>query len=106
MNPGRAAILGLLQATALALYCWGVSLIFLNPNLSRLFARADPTIGIIFFLILFVFSAVVSAALVLGYPGYLVLKGQWKGALGLVGATVGWLGLFLLLLALAIFGSR
>lgn len=99
MSPARAATLGLIQAAALAVYCWAVSLIFFRPG----FVPANPPAGAIFFLLLFVFSAVVSGAMVLGYPGYLTLKGRWREAASLVGATAAWLALFLVALALVIF---
>ncbi len=102
MSPVRTVTLGLLQATGLAIYCWLVAFIpsiLSNANL----VATPPTVGVLAFLLLFVFSAVVSGAIVLGYPGYLTLNGRWREGARLVAATAAWLALFLIILALAVF---
>ncbi len=58
--------------------------------------KPDPDIiAPIAFLLLFVISAAVSGALILGKPVMLYLDGQKPDALKLFGLTLGWLVLFL-----------
>lgn len=58
--------------------------------------KPDPEIiAPIAFLLLFVISAAVSGALILGKPVMLYLDGQKPAALKLFGFTLGWLVLFL-----------
>lgn len=58
--------------------------------------KPDPDIiAPIAFLLLFVISAAVSGALILGKPVMLYLDGQKQDALKLFGLTIGWLVLFL-----------
>lgn len=61
-------------------------------------AKPDPAIiAPIFLLLLFVISAAISGALILGKPVMLYLDGQKKDAITLFGYTLAWLGLFLII---------
>lgn len=60
-------------------------------------SKPDPAIiAPIFLLLLFVISAAVSGALILGKPAMLYLDGKKKDALQLFGSTLAWLAVFLL----------
>lgn len=96
LSTKRKALLSLLQATGLAVYCGAVATLMLNAE--RVFVRPGVA-GIAFFLVLFVVSAMVSASIVLGYPAYLVTRGQIKEGVHIVAWTSGWLVAFLVLAA-------
>ena len=60
-------------------------------------SKPDPVIiAPIAFLLLFVISASISGALILGKPLMLYMDGKKKDALWLFGATIAWLVLFLI----------
>lgn len=60
-------------------------------------SKPDPSIiAPIAFLLLFVISASISGALILGKPSMLFLDGKKKEALQLFGSTIAWLVLFLI----------
>jgi hypothetical protein len=66
-------------------------------------SKPDPVVvAPIAFLLLFVISAAISGALILGRPVMLYLDGQKKAALQLFMLTVGWLAVFLILAFVAI----
>ena len=67
-------------------------------NLGPVFSEARGALGAIFLLVLFVVSAVLSAAIVLGHPTYLALSGRIREGVHIVAATVGWLLVVLLIL--------
>lgn len=86
-----------LQALGLTLYCSLVGLIFWQGN--KWFGTVPNFWGPLLFLILFVFSAVISALIVLGYPFILFWeKKQTKESLKLVLYTAFWLVFFILLI--------
>jgi hypothetical protein len=68
-------------------------------NVQKLFgAKPDPVIvAPIAFLLLFVISAAISGALILGRPVMLYLDGKKKSALQLFGFILAWLLLFLII---------
>ena len=76
-------------------------------TIEKLFgAKPDPVIiAPIALLLLFVISASVSGALILGKPVMLYLDGQKKEAVQLFGLTLAWLVLFLII-AFSIVASR
>lgn len=80
-----------------------VALLMRNGN--EIFGSNPGVLGIIAFLMLFVLSAAVSGALILGKPILLYLEGKKKEALELFGFTLGWLFLFIIILlsSMAIF---
>jgi hypothetical protein len=67
-------------------------------GIEKLFSdKPDPAVvAPVAFLLLFVISAAVSGALILGKPVMLFLEGQKKEALQLFGCTVAWLVVFLM----------
>jgi len=77
-----------------------VSWIIQNGN--KLFGKADTFWGPVMFLMLFVFSALVTSLLVLGYPIWLYLEKEKIDAVKLLFYNVGWLFIFLI----AVFGVK
>lgn len=59
---------GILEILYILLIAWVIT------NLDTIMNKANPIIGILSFLLLFVFSAAVSGFFVLGYPVYLGLQ--------------------------------
>ncbi|MCL5075204.1 MAG: hypothetical protein M1136_06095 [Chloroflexi bacterium] len=92
----RIGAISFVQALALALYCWAVAWLLFSQGAAL--AQMGPTVGMIFFLLLFVISAIISASLVLGYPGYLVWAKRVGQGLKILALTVAWLVLFLALI--------
>jgi hypothetical protein len=66
-------------------------------NSGKLEGNKPGILPIITFLLLFVFSASLSGAIVLGKPILLYLEGKKKEAIMLFGLTLGWLMLFLII---------
>lgn len=91
---------GFLLAAGEILYIFLVALVFQNAN--HLFGNTPGILGFITFLMLFVLSAAVSGALILGKPILLYLEGQKREALELFGLTLGWMFVFMLILILVI----
>ncbi len=88
---------GLVQALGVVLYI-GFFAILVSALTTR-GATVPQFIGVAFFLIAFVFSAMVCGGLVLAYPAVLALRGKVRRALKIVG----WSGVaFVLLLAPAL----
>jgi hypothetical protein len=83
-----------------AIYISLVASLMLNAN--KIFGNNPGVLGIVTFLMLFVFSAAVSGALILGKPILLYLDGKKKDALELFGFTLGWLFIFMVVLLLFI----
>ena len=73
---------------------------FVMRNGEKWFGKMDNILGPIAFLLLFVVSASITAALVLGRPILWYLSGQKKESIKLFFATLSWLLLFLLTLIL------
>jgi hypothetical protein len=71
-------------------------------NASRIFGQQDKGIlpGLTF-LLLFVFSAALSGALILGKPVLLYLDGEKKDAITLFGLILGWIMIFLIIALVA-----
>jgi len=61
----------------------------------ELFGDGPNILGIIAFLFLFVISAAISSALVLGKPAQLYFDGKKKEGLALFGITLGWMAFFM-----------
>lgn len=66
-------------------------------NVTQYFGNTPGFLGFVVFLMLFVFSAAISGALILGKPLLLYLEGQKKEALELFGFILGWLFFFMLI---------
>ena len=86
MNKSKLLLIGFLQALSLIIYCTLISGIFwLGEN----FFKGPPDFIITaFILLLFVFSAAVTGAIVFGYPVYLALNRQIKEALYIFAYTL------------------
>ena len=65
-------------------------------NISQIFKDVPDVVGLSIFLLLFVVSAVVSGALILGQPILLYLSGKKGEAIKLFFFILGWLVIFLL----------
>lgn len=70
------------------------------------FGNTPNVLGILAFLFLFVISAAVSGALIIGKPALLYLDGKKKEGIMLFGITLGWMVLFLVIIfaSMAFFG--
>ena len=84
-----------LSALGQAAYILLIALFVLYTG--RLEGNEPGILPIITFLLLFVFSASLSGALILGKPILLYLEGKKKEAIMLFGLTLGWLMLFLII---------
>lgn len=87
--------LGFLQATGLLIYIGLVSQIFIHGN--KMFGPQFNFLGPLAFLLLFVISAIISGLLVLARPGYLFWEKRYKESFNLIGWTLFWLIIYLLL---------
>lgn len=95
---------GFLLALGEGIYIFLVALVMKNAN--HLFGNNPGVLPIIAFLMLFVVSATISGALILGKPILLYLEGKKREALELFGFTVGWILIFLVVLLLIIAALR
>lgn len=92
------ATVSFLQSGLLALYIFLVASLMLNGN--RWFGPMNqtPILGPVLFLTLFIFSAIISSSLVLGYPAYLYfVKKDLKSAIKVVVYTTLFLLIFLII---------
>ena len=88
--------ISLLQAAGLVLYVFLVANILqAGQQWFSLGHAVHPVLGATFFLMLFVFSAIISASIVLGYPVLLFFDGKRSLAVRIVFGTAAWLILFL-----------
>lgn len=94
VSTTRIVTVGFLQAFALALYCGAIATALVNAQ-SWIPPFPNPSVSFFAFLMLFVFSALVSGSAVLGYPAYLGLTGRLGQAFAVLASTVAWLALFL-----------
>lgn len=99
-NDAEILIYGSLGAVAEIGYVFLVAflLTFLGEIMSH---PPTPLFSIALFLLIFVFSAAISAVLVFGYPAYLGLRGRVAEAFMMVGVSIATFfiaGLFILLL--------
>lgn len=84
-----------LNALAVVLYIALVTTIIRNGD--KFFGRGDDVIMPIAFLLLFVFSVLITGLLVFGQPLFLFLDGKKKEALIMLYSTTGWLFLALII---------
>lgn len=95
--------IALAQAVGLAGYVMLV--VFFMQNAKNLLSPStvgEMLIGMVM-LLLFVISALISAAIMLGYPAFLFFKGKKKTALKIILMSIGWLILiFALIIAIAL----
>jgi hypothetical protein len=97
MHNTHPVKLSFLHALGTAAYIAAlVSLVWFGDR--RLAINIPEILGPMLFLMVFVFSAAITASLVLGRPIMWYLNGQKKEAVRLFVYTLGWLALFMLLI--------
>ena len=89
------ALIGLAQAFLQLLYIALVATFMFYSG--SFFNESNEVLSIMMALLLFVFSAVISALIVLGYPIRLALRGEVKQALQIVGYTALFFFIFILI---------
>lgn len=94
MDKNKLASAGLISALGTAAYIVLVALVMQNAE--RIFGKMNNLLGPVAFLLLFVLSAAVTGALVLGRPVILYWENQKSAAVRLFFYTVGWLFLLTL----------
>ncbi|MBU1110445.1 hypothetical protein KKB83_02420 [Patescibacteria group bacterium] len=100
LNKLSPFLLGFLQATALLVYVSLVSLIFVyGENWSFMY---EQFLAPVFFLLVFIVSAVICATLVLGRAGYLFWEKRYREAFSLLGWTVGFVAMYIGLLVFVV----
>jgi hypothetical protein len=89
LKKSSLGFIGFLQATGIFVYCLLIGSIMTNGN--QWFGPSPNLLGPTLFLLLFIFSAVFTCLLYLGYPFYLFWeKKQTKSALKLIIYTTIW----------------
>ena len=102
MKKCNPAIIGLIQAIGVVMYCVFIALII--GFLSRNFPQPPSIWGPAIMLTLLVFSAAVTGSIVFGYPAYLFLKEKKiKIALQILAYTLIYCLLFILAAFIAVF---
>jgi len=96
MKNSKLILAGLVDALGVAVYIVVVALIMQNGE--NIFGKMNNLIGPVAFLLLFVTSAAVTGALVLGRPVMLYLGGKKIEAVKLFVGTVSWLLLFMVII--------
>jgi hypothetical protein len=97
--------LGFLYALGQGVYIFFVALLMRNAE-RYLSGTPDNILAPITFLTLFVLSAAISGALVLGKPALLYMEGKKKEALQLFGFTLLWLFIFFAVLVVSLMARR
>jgi hypothetical protein len=87
---------GLACALSEAAYVTLIALFMTHAN--QYFGPGPNVLGVVAFLLVFVFSAAISGALVLGKPILLYLENQKREALELFAITLGWIFFMLVIL--------
>jgi len=90
----------LLSALGVAVYVAAVA--WLMTNAEKIFGKMQNFLGPVAFLMLFVLSAAVVGALIVGRPALLYFDNRKAEAVKMFGWTIGWL----LLLILVVFGIQ
>ncbi len=89
MKNRKLIFISFLNAFGVAIYVAGVS--FVIQNGEKIFGKMDNSLGPVAFLMLFVLSAIITGALVLGRPVILYLENRKADAIKLFFYTTGWL---------------
>jgi hypothetical protein len=97
MKKDKIVKYSLMHALGVLVYIFLISLLMINGD--KLFGEVEGFVGMMGFLLLFVFSATVVGGLVLGKPLMLYLDKDRKEATQMLFYTVGWL----LILTVAVF---
>jgi len=103
MSTNKLPLWSLAHALGVAVYVTLVALVMQNG--AKIFGQMNNLLGPVTILMLFVVSATVTGALVLGKPVLLYLDGQKSEAVKMFGYTVGWL-VVLVLASLLIQGLK
>ena len=85
--------------SAAGVFIYVTLIAWLGFNNQTIFGRTNNFLMPLFILLLFVISASITGLLVLGKPIHLYLNGLKKEAFVLLFATVGWLAIFLIVVA-------
>lgn len=96
MNKKKLIGVGFLSTVGTFLYVMIIGFIMSNGN--RLFGKMTGLMAPATFLLLFVFSALITSFMVLGYPIWLYFEGRKKESLFAFSSVVGWIFLFLVML--------
>ena len=99
MKNSKLVLISILNALGTTIYIGLIALIMQNGE--KIFGQMSNLFGPIAFLLLFVLSAAITGALVLGRPVLMYLENQKKEALKLFFYTLGWL-LIMIMIILAI----
>ena len=89
-------LLGLGQSTFTIIYVALIALILFN--FEKILGDNNDLFEIIGFLLLFVISATTTSFLMLGYPSILLLQHRFREAVLLIFTTIGYMGLFIIIL--------
>lgn len=100
MKNKDIALASFINSVGVAVYVGGVA--FIMSNGERIFGKMDNFLGPVAFLLLFIMSAAITGALVLGRPVMLFLDRQKKEAIKLFLFSVGWL----LVITIVIFATQ
>ena len=95
MSCKKSAIQALVQASLATLYIVLVATFFYFAN--SIFGQEDTFVTPVAFLLLFVLSAAIMGALVLGRPVLMYLDNQKKDAIKLFGLTLAWLFIYMII---------
>lgn len=94
MTNSKLAKISFLLSLGVLMYVLAVSSIIQNGE--RTFGKINNLWGPVLFLMLFVFSALITALLVLGYPIWLYFENKKRNAVKLLFYNTGWLFLFVI----------
>jgi len=101
-NQQHPAVIGLLESLGLTAYIGLVAV--LMQQLDKIVAPYGSVyVGITFVLMLFVLSALVSGSIILGYPILLAKDGKIKMGMQIVGYSMLWMFVIMLLGLLSVF---
>ena len=87
---------------AVGVFVYVALIAWLGFNSQKIFGKTPSFLAPLFIILLFVVSACITGALVLGRPILMYLNGQKKEALVLFFATLGWLVLFLVVVVIVL----
>ena len=92
----KLVLAGLLSALGEGVYVFLVALFMFNST--KIAGNEPGIVGIVSVLLIFVISAALSGAIVLGKPILLYLEGKKSEAIKLFGMTIGWMLVLLVIL--------
>ena len=101
MKKSYTIVKSLISAFGVFVYVFLVAELLFNAK--NIFSDQPGILIPIFMLLLFVVSALITGLLVLGKPIHLYMNGLKKEAFTLIFSTLGWLVLFLIVVAVVLF---